>query len=85
MKALVYTGTMQSEIREVDDPDPTPDEVLVDLAFCGLCGSDMHAWHAMAGPAMLAMLCCCHHPSISCYHHHPSKSSTICSYIMYYY
>ena len=45
MKALVYTGTMQSEIREVDDPDPTPDEVMVDLAFCGLCGSDMHAWH----------------------------------------
>ena len=33
MKALVYTGTMQSEIREVDDPDPTPDEVLVDLKF----------------------------------------------------
>ena len=36
---------MQSEIREVPDPEPGQGEVLVDLAYCGLCGSDMHGWH----------------------------------------
>ena len=45
MKALVYTGTMQAEIRDVPEPEPGPGQVLVDLAYCGLCGSDMHAWH----------------------------------------
>ena len=45
MKALVYTGTMATEIRDVPEPEPGPGQVLVDLAYCGLCGSDMHAWH----------------------------------------
>ncbi|MFZ9135214.1 MAG: alcohol dehydrogenase catalytic domain-containing protein, partial [Candidatus Puniceispirillaceae bacterium] len=45
MKALVYTGTQLSEIRDVELPVAGPGQVLVDLAFCGICGSDMHAWH----------------------------------------
>ena len=45
MKALVYTGTQLSEIRDVELPVAGPSQVLVDLAFCGICGSDMHAWH----------------------------------------
>ena len=45
MKALVYTGTEQSEIRDLPLPEAGPGQVVVDLAFCGLCGSDMHAWH----------------------------------------
>ena len=45
MKALVYTGTMRSEIRDVDLPIAGKDQAIVDIAFCGMCGSDMHAWH----------------------------------------
>jgi threonine dehydrogenase-like Zn-dependent dehydrogenase len=45
MRALVYTGTQVSEIRKVPDPICDCGQVLVDLAFCGICGSDMHAWH----------------------------------------
>ena len=45
MKALVYTGTMQSEIRDVAAPVAGAHESIVDLACCGICGSDMHAWH----------------------------------------
>jgi len=45
MKALVYTGTQQSEIRQVDLEAPAAGQVVVDLAFCGICGSDMHACH----------------------------------------
>ena len=45
MRALVYTGTQLSEIRNVPAPVCDREQVVVDLAFCGICGSDMHAWH----------------------------------------
>ena len=45
MKALVYTGTMATEFRDEADPAPETGGVIVDLSHCGICGSDMHAWH----------------------------------------
>ena len=45
MKALVYTGTQQSEIRNEPQPIANEEEAIVDLSYCGICGSDMHAWH----------------------------------------
>ena len=45
MKALVYTEPLASQFTDVAPPEPRPGEVVVDLAFCGICGSDMHAWH----------------------------------------
>jgi len=45
MKALIYTAPLESYFGEVDAPKPREGEVVVDLAFCGICGSDMHAWH----------------------------------------
>ena len=45
MKALFYTGTQQTEIRDTDAAIASDGEVIVDLSYCGLCGSDMHAWH----------------------------------------
>jgi threonine dehydrogenase-like Zn-dependent dehydrogenase len=45
MKALIYTAPLVSRFGEVDAPKPREGEVVVDLAFCGICGSDMHAWH----------------------------------------
>lgn len=46
MKALVYTGPHEMEMRQVQDPQPTPhDDVLLRIEACGICGSDMHAWH----------------------------------------
>ena len=45
MKALVYTGTNASEIRDVETPVAGTGQSIVDVAFCGICGSDMHAWH----------------------------------------
>lgn len=45
MKALFYTGTMASEIRTTPDPEPGQDEAHIDVSHCGICGSDMHAWH----------------------------------------
>ncbi len=38
-----------THVREVDPPTPGPGEVLVRVAACGLCGSDIHAVHADPG------------------------------------
>jgi len=46
MKALVYTGTQQVEYR--DEPEPVVEsdtDILLSVDACGLCGSDMHAYH----------------------------------------
>lgn len=46
MKALVYTGTHEVVYRDEPDPVPVADStVLVQVDACGLCGSDMHAYH----------------------------------------
>ena len=45
MKALVYTAKECSEIQEVPAAEPSAGEVIIDVSFCGICGSDMHAWH----------------------------------------
>ena len=45
MRALFYTGTQSMEVRETDLPEPVTGEVLVKIANCGICGSDMHAYH----------------------------------------
>jgi len=45
MKALVYTGTKETEIRDAPEPAPGPGEALVAVEAVGICGSDLHAWH----------------------------------------
>ena len=41
MKALVWTGPQQAEIRTLPDPAPKPDEVVVRIRASGVCGSDL--------------------------------------------
>ena len=45
MKALVYIDTQMSEVRDVEVPTVGKNQALVDIFYCGICGSDMHAWH----------------------------------------
>jgi L-iditol 2-dehydrogenase len=45
MKALVYTGPNAVEFRDIPEPQPLNDEVLVKVDAVGICGSDMHAYH----------------------------------------
>ncbi len=45
MRALVYTGPNELVLRDVVDPTPRADEVLVKVEAVGICGSDMHAYH----------------------------------------
>jgi len=41
MRAAVYEGEGKLVIRDVPDPVPGPDEVLIEVEACGVCGSDV--------------------------------------------
>jgi L-iditol 2-dehydrogenase len=42
MPAAVYVGDGQIAVQDLPVPVPRPHEVLVEVAQCGICGSDMH-------------------------------------------
>ncbi|MCE5268143.1 MAG: alcohol dehydrogenase catalytic domain-containing protein, partial [Planctomycetaceae bacterium] len=42
MKALVLAAPSRFEIQELPTPDIGPDDVLLKIAACGICGSDVH-------------------------------------------
>jgi L-iditol 2-dehydrogenase len=47
MKALVKTkkGVGNIELKDVSVPSPKSSEVLIKIAACGICGSDIHVMH----------------------------------------
>ena len=46
MKALVYTAPHSLEMRTITPPScSSTDDVIVKVEACGICGSDLHAWH----------------------------------------
>ncbi len=42
MLAAVYVGEGRIAVEHVPCPEPQPDEVLVEISECGICGSDLH-------------------------------------------
>lgn len=49
MKALVLDEYMQLNYRDFPDPIIQPDEVLVNVKACGICGSDVHGLDGSTG------------------------------------
>jgi len=45
MEALVYSDVMMCDFTTQAKPEPSADHTIIDVSFCGICGSDMHAWH----------------------------------------
>jgi threonine dehydrogenase-like Zn-dependent dehydrogenase len=45
MKAVVFLGEGQLEVREVAKPVAGPDEVILRMKASGMCGSDLHHLH----------------------------------------
>ncbi|KOT97173.1 alcohol dehydrogenase [Streptomyces rimosus subsp. pseudoverticillatus] len=52
MKAAVISAPGRVEITTVDDPAPGPGEVVVDVAGCGLCGTDLHILQGEFAPTL---------------------------------
>src|SRR5690606_18182141 len=44
MRALQLSGPRRAEIVDVPTPTPGPNQVLVRLQGCGLCGSNLSPW-----------------------------------------
>lgn len=42
MRAAVIEGPGTVAVRDVPDPAPTAGEVIVEIAGCGICGTDLH-------------------------------------------
>jgi L-iditol 2-dehydrogenase len=49
MKALLLTEYMHLELADVDVPAIGPDEVLIRVRSCGICGSDVHGIDGSTG------------------------------------
>jgi (R,R)-butanediol dehydrogenase / meso-butanediol dehydrogenase / diacetyl reductase len=46
MHAALITGREVVELVEFPDPTPAAAGVVVDIAFCGICGTDIHAYQS---------------------------------------
>jgi threonine dehydrogenase-like Zn-dependent dehydrogenase len=44
MRALVLEDWWRLGVQEVPDPQPGPDEVLIEIVATGICGSDLHGY-----------------------------------------
>jgi L-iditol 2-dehydrogenase len=49
MKALLLTKYRSLEITDLPTPTPAADEVLIRVAACGICGSDVHGYDGSSG------------------------------------
>jgi D-arabinitol dehydrogenase (NADP+) len=44
VRAAFYQARRELDVRDTPDPEPGPDEVLVRVAACGICGTDQHIY-----------------------------------------
>lgn len=52
--AVVAHAAEDLRIEDIGAPAPRPDEAVVDIAYGGICGSDLHYWrHGAAGASVL--------------------------------
>ena len=50
MKSVVLYERGKSEMREVPVPDIGDDDILLKVAACGICGSDLHTFYGILAP-----------------------------------
>jgi L-iditol 2-dehydrogenase len=49
MKALMMAEYRKLELIDMPQPEPGPEEVLIRVAACGICGSDVHGYDGSSG------------------------------------
>lgn len=47
MIATYYKGNHSFEVAQTTAQNPGPEEVRIKVAYCGVCGTDMHIFHGM--------------------------------------
>lgn len=46
MKGVVFTGNRKLELRDFPDPEPSEDDVVIEIRASGMCGSDLHVYRS---------------------------------------
>ncbi|MEZ6127385.1 MAG: galactitol-1-phosphate 5-dehydrogenase [Planctomycetaceae bacterium] len=49
MKALLLSEYKKLELTDLPQPEIGPEDVLVQVQACGICGSDIHGWDGSSG------------------------------------
>jgi (R,R)-butanediol dehydrogenase/meso-butanediol dehydrogenase/diacetyl reductase len=44
MQVALVTGERKLEIKDLPEPAPSPGRAVVDICYCGICGTDLHAF-----------------------------------------
>ncbi|EPH43925.1 putative L-threonine 3-dehydrogenase [Streptomyces aurantiacus JA 4570] len=52
MKAAIIESVGKAVVGEVPDPTPGPRDVVVEVAACGLCGTDLHILQGEFAPTL---------------------------------
>ncbi|MEO1448769.1 MAG: zinc-binding dehydrogenase [Bacteroidota bacterium] len=47
IKAAYYTEKGQFKVQEIEAAQPGPGEVQLEVAYCGVCGTDVHIFHGV--------------------------------------
>lgn len=55
MRAAIQTGIRTIEMRDLPDPAPDGDTGIIRVRRAGVCGSDLHRYHAIAEPQAVPM------------------------------
>jgi len=53
MKAAILYGRHDMKVRDIQVPVPNDDQILVKVAFCGICGTDVHLYEGDEGSVKL--------------------------------
>jgi threonine dehydrogenase-like Zn-dependent dehydrogenase len=54
MKAAVYKENIRLVVEDVADPIPEPNEIVMRVTYCAICGSDLHRYaYAMMHPGTI--------------------------------
>jgi hypothetical protein len=44
VQAAVFEGIRTIRVQTLPDPEPTPDDIVIRVKACGICGSDLHSY-----------------------------------------
>lgn len=54
MRAAVFTEEKRLVVQEVPDPTPEPNEIVMRVSYCAICGSDLHRYaYGMMSPGTI--------------------------------
>ncbi len=56
MQAVVIEKPGELSVKEVPDPVPGPEELVVAVKACGICGTDLHIFDGEFGPARYPLI-----------------------------